>query len=103
MTDVRELMARLYAAADNEEMLSPSVVRALLTDSAAALAGMGWQPIATAPRDGTRVWVYVAAAHDLPAFQCACAWHPDGGWCADELRPITHWMPLLEPPGAEAE
>ena len=57
-----------------------------------------WWPIETAPKDGTVVWVYVAARkngvpEELPAFQCACAYHPDAGWCADELREVTHWMP----------
>lgn len=65
----------------------------------------GWQPIETAPRDGTTVWVYVAARQGLPAFQTWCAYHPEAGWCADELRPITHWVPLerieLSPPGED--
>lgn len=53
-----------------------------------------WQLIETAPQDGTLVWVYVAAAHGLPAFQSVCAYHLDGGWCCDELRAVTHWKPL---------
>jgi len=57
-----------------------------------------WQPIETAPKDGTEVWVYVAEHDGLRAFQCACAWHPDAGWCACVLRDITHWMPLPAPP-----
>ena len=54
----------------------------------------GWQPIETAPRDGTLVWVYVAEREELPAFQAPCAWHEDAGWCCDELRPVTHWVPI---------
>lgn len=62
-----------------------------------------WKPIETAPKDGTVVWVYVAARsegvqEELPAFQTCCAYHPDAGWCADELREVTHWMPLLPEP-----
>ena len=53
-----------------------------------------WQPIETAPRDGSLVWVYVAAYYDLPAFQTVCSYHEDAGWCADELRLVTHWVPL---------
>ena len=56
----------------------------------------GWQPIETAPTDGTLVWVYTASAHDLSAFQGPCAWHPDAGWCTDELRCVTHWVPLRD-------
>ena len=55
---------------------------------------MGWKLIETAPKDGTVVWVYVAAYSDLPAFECECAYHKDAGWCADELREVTHWMSL---------
>lgn len=59
------------------------------------------QPIETAPQDGTEVWVYVAeesAGWDdpLPAFECKAAYHPDAGWCVDELRQVTHWRPLRE-------
>lgn len=53
-----------------------------------------WHHIATAPQDGTVVWVYTAAAYDLPAFQGPCAYHPNAGWCTDELRQVTHWVPL---------
>lgn len=59
---------------------------------------MKWNPIETAPTDGTEVWVYVAPRDGLKGFQCVCAYHPDAGWCADELREVTHWMPLPEPP-----
>jgi hypothetical protein len=52
-----------------------------------------WQPIETAPKDGTVVTVYVAARDNLPAFITHCAYHPDAGWCADEIRSVTHWMP----------
>lgn len=54
----------------------------------------GMRPIATAPTDGTPVWVYVAAADGLEAFFCKAAYHPDAGWCCDELRETTAWIPL---------
>ncbi len=53
-----------------------------------------WQPIATAPTDGTPVKVYAAPYEDLPGFQAVAAYHPDGGWCVCELRTVTHWQPL---------
>ncbi len=68
-----------------------------------------WQPIETAPRDGTRVLVFaqldppekwVAEIHDLPTITCVAAYHPDAGWCVDEVREVTHWMPLPPPPSA---
>jgi len=53
----------------------------------------GWQPIETAPRDGTVVWVYTAEREGLPAFQSRCAWHPDA--CRDPLA-----APPASPGGA---
>ena len=55
-----------------------------------------WQPIETAPKDGTEVWVYVTAKEGLRSFETSCAWHPDAGWCVDEIREVTHWLPLKE-------
>lgn len=59
---------------------------------------MSWQPIETAPKDGTEVLVYAAPYEDLRGFQTVAAWHEAAGWCVDELREATHWMPLSEPP-----
>lgn len=78
----------------------------VMTDAAEALElhdfhKGNWRPIDTAPTDGTEVWVFVQGAHDLSSFQCVCAYHPGTGWCADELRHITHWMPKPSPPSAE--
>jgi hypothetical protein len=53
-----------------------------------------WQPIATAPTDGTVVWVYAAAREDLPAFQTWATYNPHGGWCVDEVRYATHWVSI---------
>lgn len=66
------------------------------------LAEREWRPIETAKKDGTEVWVYAAPYQDLPGFQCRCGYHSEGGWCVDELREVTHWMPLPPPP-AEKE
>lgn len=57
-----------------------------------------WQPIEAAPTDGTVVLVFAAERDGLAAFQCTAAYHEDAGWCVDELREVTHWMPLPPPP-----
>lgn len=77
-----------------------------------------WQPIETAPKDGTWVLVFSVSFGVLP---CAARWEQSiEGWVnvEDEIRlrdadsleeddktadrcrewPLTHWMPLPEPP-----
>ena len=58
----------------------------------------GWQPIETAPKDGTVFLAWAPGREGLPPMFSLCAWHPDGGFCIDELREATNWMPLPEPP-----
>ncbi len=64
-----------------------------------------WQPIETAPTDGSLFLVWAPPFFDagwddggLPAMFSLCAWHPDAGFCIDELRAPTHWTPLPAPP-----
>ena len=64
----------------------------------AALEGggvMGWQPIETAPRDGTAVLVYDENLTYEIAYRHRAEWRygPKGYSC----KP-THWMPLPAPP-----
>jgi len=51
-----------------------------------------WKPIEAAKTDGTEYIVWLSAKHDMPGFVTRCAYHPDAGWCADELRDVTHWL-----------
>jgi len=81
--------------------------------SALAAAGhvieQDWQPIATAPKDGTEVLVYARVLHPekwgvhLEPMVCAASYHPDAGWCVCEIRDATHWRPLPAPPAAAKE
>jgi hypothetical protein len=66
-----------------------------------------WQPIETAPTDGTPVLIYATlnppenrnqSVLDLKPFYCVACYHPDAGWCVDEFREATHWRPLPAPP-----
>jgi hypothetical protein len=61
-------------------------------------ANGGWQPIETAPRDGTEVvgmWMYGGANH------CIMVWKLDK-WCrkfnVNYSYTPTHWMPLPAAP-----
>lgn len=68
---------------------------------------MHWQPIETAPKDGSHVLAW-RSGWDRPAW-VRWVWNPRVGrefwndadeWDAYELEsePPTHWMPLPDPP-----
>ncbi len=64
-----------------------------------------WQPIETAPRDGTVIlvwdndtvmtanWYEPPKPHESPRWE-----HNWNGEVLEDCFPITHWMPLPEPP-----
>ena len=67
-------------------------------------ASFGWQPMTTAPRDGTRVLVWSAteAAYHVLSFDKT----PPPGWMSqggdyvvfEDQEPLSHWMALPSPP-----
>ena len=63
-----------------------------------------WQPIETAPKDGTRIWVYRPVVNKYTNHIGVDYWaHPSDGldccWMRSPMMcPPTHWMPLPEPP-----
>jgi hypothetical protein len=63
---------------------------------------MKWQPIETAPKDGTRV-ILCAVDGNYPrvaeGYYQRDGWHwsTDENWRDSEMAP-THWMPLPVPP-----
>lgn len=67
-----------------------------------------WQPIATAPKDGTRIllWLCFRYRNQEPRVEIA-KWHQPankmvaGFWATPIRGEPTHWMPLPEPPGRD--
>ena len=68
---------------------------------------MTWQPIETAPQDGTVILGF--NGRGMTSIEWSCdAWNlaethdypEDTRW---EYPPPTHWMPLPDPPTAEAK
>ncbi|WP_020184814.1 hypothetical protein [Methylopila sp. 73B] len=56
-----------------------------------------WRDIDTAPRD-RHIFVYAPGAEfDLPDIVSLCRWHPDAGFCVDELRYPTLWAEIDYP------
>ena len=60
--------------------------------------GAGWMPIETAPTDGTLLLVFAPSYEGLPSMYSLCAYHPDAGFCIDELRSPSHWRQIPAPP-----
>jgi hypothetical protein len=64
-------------------------------------ARSGWQPIETAPRDGTRV--LIVRAQEMGGgslgMRVGIGKWKSGKWQGDCTQAPTHWMPLPEPPG----
>lgn len=58
---------------------------------------MTWLSISTAPKDGRTIMVYAPAREGLGELVSLCSWHPDAGFCIDELRSPTHWQPFERP------
>ena len=65
-----------------------------------------WQPIETAPKDGTLILVYTGLSHRICRWYVPSAglrrgmgcWSPAHG--TNQIH-TTHWMPLPPPPGAD--
>ena len=52
-------------------------------------------PMELAPKD-CPILVCAAAREELIGFWAAVQWHPDAGFCVDEIRNETAWLPLPE-------
>ena len=87
-----------YASEDEAKRLAQAEVdflRSLLPPETEMLRNPGayWQPITKAPRD-REIEVLCPPREGLPELVSKCKWHPDAGFCVDELREPTHWREL---------
>lgn len=75
-----------------------------------------WKPIATAPRDGTLVLIFINTdRHGVIAAKWTAGQHGFETWCVDDYKfgpycirgyvesDITHWCPLPLPPGNQID
>lgn len=81
--------------------IAPEKHRNFAEQVVAAYEAALWQPIETAPRDGTRVLVFApAAGSEYPAnTQRVDRWHNGGWWQMRPAQPYTRWRPLPAKPG----
>lgn len=94
-----ELPSELWLRQDGTpEWEEGSFTRAALWEMAKALWERRWQPISTAPKDGT--WILATATNAVPA---VVRWE-DNGWVENESNegdrswPLTYWMPVPNSP-----
>lgn len=62
---------------------------------------MEWQPIETAPKDGTPILCFTPDEQFSPITGIDVLWFENGDWLYNAnivLDPPTHWMPLPPPP-----
>ena len=69
---------------------------------------MTWQPIETAPKDGTKFLAYWPDVHGNQSESVVTTWHEQYSYLLnafhtpydseDWTNAPTHWMPLPEPP-----
>lgn len=102
----------VYGAAGQAETVDALVDALSAAQPAPGGQETGWQPIDTAPKDGTRVLLCDACFAYPKAYpQCVAQgfWLETGHWgyWADRISDFqlvwfapTHWMPLPEPPNA---
>lgn len=65
----------------------------------AALAADGWQPIATAPRDGTPLLGFIPTYYQGKGGQTIIVWVGDAWWDGHAFKTApNHWQPLPAPP-----
>ena len=61
------------------------------------MISLNWQPIDSAPQDRP-ILVYAPPREGLSELYSVCQYHPDAGFCIDELREPTHYVELSPPP-----
>lgn len=70
---------------------------------------MTWQPIETAPKDGTSILLFIEGQviegqwGDWEDWSVACVSSHGCGCCSSDNEAPTHWMPLPAKPKKETE
>lgn len=96
MTDIVE---RLNAAVDDRDSLSWRDIVEAAEEIERLRAMMAWQPITTAPKDGTAILVWRPKEVDGPGAHVGVDWWSGNSWYRSRTyQQPTRWMPLPEEP-----
>lgn len=95
--------ADFIAACDPQTILALCAENKRLTEEVERLRGEGWQPIETAPMDGTSVLGYREGYKRIMVWwYYNNRWSCDASYHAGPWDPPTHWMPILPFSGVPA-
>ena len=105
MTDLVERLRRgIEDEPNNYSGMNTKGAYEIMCEAADRIEELEWQPIETAPKDGTRVLLFVPPyGPSTGHYKDRSNWGPSASnWYAHaalnkEAEP-THWMPLPEPP-----
>lgn len=110
MTDNEKHAARLELMIRCLNIPLAEDVAAMTAGAASLRAAQSWQPIATAPKDGTNIILTDDAQVSVGGWVSAADQGADvgeehlispGWWSLDGLEAFYHWMPLPLPPSRE--
>jgi len=88
------LMDKISDLCDNEDNIDYYIIEKLLISECTELNP--WLPIEQAPKD-REIVVYAPPYDSLQSLVMKAKWHPDAGFCIDELRTPTHYQELPPP------
>lgn len=108
--EAQRLRGELFVA-QLENETKTGVIAQLTARVAELEAAQGWQPIETAPKDGTIIFVEAYDHARLTGPVHSGYWSPayEGGpyaWVEDydyKICDPTHWMPLPQPPASDSQ
>ena len=101
-----DLVTRLLSLADCDARAGEPLGKCMreaaarIAELEAEVARFRWQPIETAPKDGTELLLLDKADQPWIGFWNRRTSMWDDGDFRDNLKGLTNWMPLPEPPNA---
>lgn len=99
---------RIWYSDELADACNPSAIKELLDRLEAAENAVQWQPIETAPKDGTRLLLWWGSEVHIGRCVVAGMSRDGGDWWRSESHQVfkvaegrpTHWMPLPAAPAA---